>query len=72
MAAFLGKFFGKALTVALPIILDWLKTQAIKLIAKIRSKLADRAKNKEAREKLEKAETPEQIDEAGKDVASKF
>jgi hypothetical protein len=72
IGAFFVSIFGKILVIVLPLVLDWIKTQAVLLITKIKAKMADRAKNKEAREKLEKAETPEEIDDAAKDVASKF
>jgi hypothetical protein len=72
IGAFFVSIFGKILVIVLPLVLDWIKTQAVLLITKIKAKMADRAKNKEAREKLEKAETPEQIDAGAKDIADNF
>jgi len=64
---FFNWLYGK--TIGLVI---WLYGWIVGLVIRARAKAAILKKNKEAKEKLVEAKTPEEIDEAAKNIADKF
>ena len=70
--AFLVGLARKFITLIGPVFLNWAWGKFSEWRAARAKKAEDEKKNKEAREKLEKAKTPEEIDDAAKDIASKF
>lgn len=77
--AFLSGLLRKVASFLLPTVLQWIWEKVAvflvelkNILVELKNKRAIEEKNKEAREGLEKGETPEERDRAAEDIARKF
>jgi len=65
-------FLAKLLALIVPVVLDWFYKMARKKVAEQQDEKRIEEKNKAAKEKAEKAETPAEREDAAKDIARNF
>ena len=65
-------FLAKLLATIVPVVLNWFYAFFKKKVAERQAENAIEEKNKTAREKAEKAETPVEREDAAKDIARNF